>query len=191
MTWRGERRTLPELSDELFLDVGDSVTKRWRFAILLALAAVIATAGVLSDSTATVIGAMIVAPLGTPIIGTALGIVTGNVNRVASSAITVVLGATAVVAIGWALAAILPELIPLSNNSQISGRTSPSLIDLVARSPPDSSGPTAWPERTSPMSCPGLPLPSPWSHPSPWLGSLPRPEMRTVPLGRSNSSPPT
>ena len=99
----------------MFLDVGDAVTKRWRFAVLLSLATVIATAGVLSDSTATVIGAMIVAPVGTPIIGTALGIVTGNVNRVASSAITVVLGATAVVVIGWALAAFLPELIPLSN----------------------------------------------------------------------------
>lgn len=132
VTWRGQRRTLTELSEEVYLDVGDSATKRWRFAILLALAAVIATAGVLSDSTATVIGAMIVAPLGTPIIGTALGIVTGNVNRVAGSAVAVLLGAIGVVLIGWALAAILPELIPLTSNSQIAGRTSPSLIDLVA-----------------------------------------------------------
>ena len=132
VTWRGQRRTLPELSDEVFLDVGDAVTKRWRFAVLLSLAAVIATAGVLSDSTATVIGAMIVAPLGTPIIGTALGIVTGHPARVASSAVTVVLGATGVIVIGWILAAILPDLIPLANNSQISGRTSPNLIDLVA-----------------------------------------------------------
>ena len=132
VTWRGERRTLIELSDEVFLDVGDAVTKRWRFSILLALAAVIATAGVLSDSTATVIGAMIVAPLGTPILGTALGIVTGNVSRVTSSAVVVLLGASGVVLIGWILAALLPEVIPLSSNSQISGRTAPNLIDLVA-----------------------------------------------------------
>jgi uncharacterized membrane protein len=35
---------------------------------LLLLSAVIATAGVVSDSTATVIGAMIIAPLMTPIL---------------------------------------------------------------------------------------------------------------------------
>jgi uncharacterized membrane protein len=40
----------------------------------LTLAAVIATAGVIADSTATVIGAMIVAPLMTPILGTALAV---------------------------------------------------------------------------------------------------------------------
>jgi uncharacterized hydrophobic protein (TIGR00271 family) len=132
VTLRGQRRTLVELEDEVFFDIGDSATKRWRFASLLALAAVIATAGVLSDSTATVIGAMIVAPLGTPIIGTALGIVIGNPVRVASSTATVLLGATGVIVIGWLLAAILPDLVPLAQNSQISGRTSPNLIDLVA-----------------------------------------------------------
>ena len=41
-----------------------------RFGVLLVLSVVIATAGVLGDSTATVIGAMIVAPLMTPIMAT-------------------------------------------------------------------------------------------------------------------------
>ena len=45
---------------------------------MLTLAGMIAIAGVLTDSTATVIGAMIIAPLGTPILGIALGIVTGT-----------------------------------------------------------------------------------------------------------------
>lgn len=40
-----------------------------RYWLLLLLSAVIATAGVVSDSTATVIGAMIIAPLMTPILG--------------------------------------------------------------------------------------------------------------------------
>ena len=40
---------------------------------MLTLSAVIACAGVLVDSTATVIGAMIIAPLSTPIMGMALG----------------------------------------------------------------------------------------------------------------------
>jgi uncharacterized hydrophobic protein (TIGR00341 family) len=132
LTARGQRRTVEELGEELFLDVGDVATKRWRFAILLTLAAVIATAGVLTDSTATVIGAMIVAPLGVPIIGTAFGIVISNLRRVVASAVTVAVGAAAVVAIGWLLAAALPEVVPLAQNSQVTGRTSPGLIDLVA-----------------------------------------------------------
>jgi hypothetical protein len=89
---RGQRRTLPELSEELFLDIGDASTKRWRFTVLLLLAAVIATTGLLADSTATVIGAMIVAPLGVPIIGVALGIVIADGRRLVASAVTVMLG---------------------------------------------------------------------------------------------------
>jgi uncharacterized hydrophobic protein (TIGR00271 family) len=96
------------------------------------MAAIIATAGLLADSTATVIGAMIVAPLGTPIMGTGLGIVTGNGRRMVASALTVLIGGAGVFAIGWVLAAILPDLVPLDENSQIIGRVSPSLIDLVA-----------------------------------------------------------
>jgi uncharacterized hydrophobic protein (TIGR00341 family) len=129
---RGQRRTLPELSEELFLDIGDSGTKRWRFSVLLLLAAVIATAGVLADSTATVIGAMIVAPLGVPIIGTALGIVTADVKRMSASVVAVVLGAVGVMAVGWLLSAVLPDLVPITRNSEVSGRTSANLIDLVA-----------------------------------------------------------
>ena len=42
---------------------------------MLLLAACIASAGIIADSTATVIGAMIIAPLSTPIMGTALALV--------------------------------------------------------------------------------------------------------------------
>ena len=45
------------------------------------LAAGIATAGIIGDSTATVIGAMIVAPLGIPIQGVAAGIADGEARQ--------------------------------------------------------------------------------------------------------------
>ena len=70
-----QRRTLDELTGDLDLGSGDAPSKRSAFWTMLVLSAVIATAGVLSDSTATVIGAMIIAPLSTPIMGVALGIV--------------------------------------------------------------------------------------------------------------------
>jgi uncharacterized hydrophobic protein (TIGR00271 family) len=128
----GIRRTLPELQDGLFLDLGDVSRKLSRFWILILLSAVIATAGVLANSTATVIGAMIVAPLGTPIMGMALAVVIGDARRLWSSAALTLSGAAAVVLIGAFLAWVLPELQPLTSNGQVTGRTSPSVIDLIA-----------------------------------------------------------
>lgn len=66
---------LDRMTDRLFLDGRRQKTAFW---VLLALSAVIASAGVVGDSVATVIGAMIVAPLMTPILGTALAIVLGD-----------------------------------------------------------------------------------------------------------------
>ena len=59
----------------LFIEAPWTSRSSSRFWVLLVLAAIIATAGVVADSTATVIGAMIVAPLMTPILGIALAVV--------------------------------------------------------------------------------------------------------------------
>ncbi len=128
----GTRRTLPELQDELFLDIGDVPRKLSRFWVLLVLAAIIATAGILTASTATVIGAMIVAPLGTPIMGMGLAVVIGDARRLTRSAALVLSGAVAVVLLAAFLAWILPELQPLASNGQVTSRTSPGVIDLIA-----------------------------------------------------------
>lgn len=53
----------------------DRRTKLSAFWVLIVLSSVIASAGIIGDSTATVIGAMIVAALMTPILGTALSVV--------------------------------------------------------------------------------------------------------------------
>lgn len=50
------------MRDAVFFDGPDSSRRLTRFWILLVLAAIIAGAGIIADSTATVIGAMIVAP---------------------------------------------------------------------------------------------------------------------------------
>ncbi len=68
-----------------------------RFFTLLTLATIIATAGVLSDSTATVIGAMIIAPLMTPIMATAAALIMGNMRRAIYSLLLVAAGVTAVI----------------------------------------------------------------------------------------------
>ena len=80
-----QRQPVAMLNDSLDLDHGDMVSKRGGFLIMLSLSAVIAIAGILTDSTATVIGAMIIAPLATPIQGIGLGIVTGHLSLVLRS----------------------------------------------------------------------------------------------------------
>jgi uncharacterized hydrophobic protein (TIGR00271 family) len=75
---------------------------------------------------------MIIAPLATPIMGIALGIAklhghtTRHALRVAS------LGSILVITVGVLFSFAVPESYDLLGNSQISGRTSPGLLDLVA-----------------------------------------------------------
>jgi hypothetical protein len=89
-----QRRTLDELTADLDLREGDAQSKQSAFWTMLVLSAVIASAGILTDSTATVIGAMIIAPLSTPIMGIALAIAkrerNGSLRFVAAGVVLVV-----------------------------------------------------------------------------------------------------
>ncbi|GAA1969916.1 TIGR00341 family protein [Microbacterium deminutum] len=127
-----QRQPVEALDDALDLSYGDRVSKRTGFLIMLTLAGTIAIAGVLSDSTATVIGAMIIAPLGTPILGIALGIVTGHLSLVIRSILWVLSGLVIVVVLGLVFTVFVATPESLATNSQVVGRTSPSLMDLVA-----------------------------------------------------------
>ncbi|ROO85452.1 putative hydrophobic protein (TIGR00271 family) [Actinocorallia herbida] len=123
-----QRRTLAELDHDLDLASPDRTAERSAFWTMLLLSSVIAASGVLSDSTATVIGAMIIAPLSTPIMGVAVGLVRrarGGAGRF------VVGGAVAVVAVGLMASLVVPKSYDLLSNGQISGRTSPGLTDLL------------------------------------------------------------
>ncbi|MFV0459122.1 MAG: TIGR00341 family protein [Actinomycetales bacterium] len=124
-----QRRTLDELTEDLDLRSGDRSSKATAFWLMLSLAAVIASAGILRDSTATVIGAMIIAPLSTPIMGTALALVKRQRN---GSAAFVAAGVAVVVAIGFVFSYFVLPGADLTQNSQIAGRTSPSILDMIA-----------------------------------------------------------
>lgn len=127
-----QRRSSDELTDKLDLSVGAVTAKRSAFWIMLVLSAVIAISGVIGDSTATVIGAMIVAPLSIPILGVALGVVTGRAALVGRSLILVLAGIVVVVALGFVFALLLPNPVNVLSNAQVVGRTSPKLTDLTA-----------------------------------------------------------
>ena len=123
---------LARMRDQLFFDGSEAGRKLSRFWVLIVLAAVIASAGVVSDSTATVIGAMIVAPLMTPILGTVLAVMTADRANLARSIGLVVAGAVSVVAIGWLFGKLVPYPVVAATNAQVAGRVHPHLIDLLA-----------------------------------------------------------
>lgn len=127
-----QRQTAAEVTEALDLGSGDRVGKRSGFLIMLTLAGIIAIAGVLTDSTATVIGAMIIAPLGTPILAIGLGIVTGHLSLVVRSILWVLVGLVIVIVLGLAFSVFVATPESLETNSQVLGRTSPSFMDLVA-----------------------------------------------------------
>lgn len=135
--WSGPAQVQPadveRLMDKLLLTEGGERGRRLSsFWVLIVLATVIATAGVIADSTATVIGAMIVAPLMTPILGTALSVVLANRRLIVKNLAMVVLGALCVVVIAYVLGLTTHTLLVADTNSQIAGRVSPHLIDLIA-----------------------------------------------------------
>src|SRR4051812_9913211 len=72
---------LATFEDKLFIDGPQTARRLTNFFALLLLATVIATYGVLSNSSATVIGAMIVAPLMGPMMATTAGVVMGSLPR--------------------------------------------------------------------------------------------------------------
>lgn len=129
---RSQRRPLENLSDQLNLDTGDTRAKRSSFWVMLTLSGVIAVAGVMSDSTATVIGAMIIAPLAIPILGMGLGIVTGNLSAIYRSFSYIGISVAIVVAMGALAVIVMPGTETVLQSSQVTGRTSPGVLDLTA-----------------------------------------------------------
>ena len=118
--------------NKLFIEGPQSARRLTNFFVLLLLAAVIATFGLISDSTASVIGAMIVAPLMGPIMATAAAVVMGSAQRALRSLALVVVGVLCVIGLSMALTWIVPDVaISFTENSQLSSRIAPGLLALL------------------------------------------------------------
>ena len=123
---------IKRMRDQLFFDGPQRRRRLSRFWLLLLLAAVIASAGVVSDSTATVIGAMIVAPLMTPILGIVLAVALADGANLRRCLLLVITGAAVVVAVGWLLGLFVPYPVVAQTNAQVAARVTLQLADLVA-----------------------------------------------------------
>lgn len=98
------------------------------FYMMVCISTIIATYGLLANSTAVVIGAMLVAPLMSPIFGIALGLSNGDNKLLRDALVAEVLGM--LVAIG--LAALIGSIpLNLDYGSEILARTQPTLYDVI------------------------------------------------------------
>jgi uncharacterized hydrophobic protein (TIGR00271 family) len=97
------------------------------FFIMIGLSAAIATVGLLQNSAAVIIGAMLVAPLMAAIFGLSLGVVRGDLRLMRRAASATLRG----VLLAVIVSALLSFLIPAdSATNEVMTRTQPSLLDL-------------------------------------------------------------
>jgi uncharacterized hydrophobic protein (TIGR00271 family) len=123
---------LPALEEKLFIEGPLAARRLTNFFALLLMATVIATYGVLSDSTATVIGAMIVAPLMGPIMATTAAVVMGALDRAVRSLALVLVGVATVVVASFVLSLVVPDVtISFTSNGEITSRINPGLYALL------------------------------------------------------------
>jgi uncharacterized hydrophobic protein (TIGR00271 family) len=151
-----DTHALDELSGKLYFEGGPTADASLAFGVLLFLSAVIATGGVLADSTATVIGAMIIAPLMTPIMATALSIVTGDERHLARSVMTVIIAVGFVVALSFGIALLAPRAADLRANAEVAGRISPRVVDLLIALASGAAGAFALGRRSVSDALPGV-----------------------------------
>ncbi len=118
--------------DDLFVDQSARAAYLWRFFVLLILSTLIATLGLVADSVAVIIGAMLLAPLMTPILAVAAALVIADARELVRSVAILVSGVAAAVATaGVATWVGLNDLTVVSElPAEIIGRTEPSLLDL-------------------------------------------------------------
>jgi uncharacterized hydrophobic protein (TIGR00271 family) len=97
------------------------------YGALVALAALIALLGLLQNSAAVIIGAMLISPMMNPLLAGALALLLGDGNLGRRSAIVLGSSVAASIALTWFVA----FLIPLNQATpEILARTTPNLLDL-------------------------------------------------------------
>ncbi len=134
------RRLLAELTNrvtaltskersELLGQLKVGLQARADFYLMVALAAAIAITGLIMNDGSIVLGAMLVSPLMSPIVGIACGIALGNLDLMRRSGASTFKGMSLVLGVGVVLTFLLPSAEP---TDQILSRTHPGIFDLLA-----------------------------------------------------------
>jgi uncharacterized hydrophobic protein (TIGR00271 family) len=124
---RVELHASPEQKDAIYRSILDSSHIDVEHAALLTVAGLIALFGLLENSAAVIIGAMLISPLMNPILAASLPLLLGDGKLGRRSAIVLALSVAAVIAVTCLVAFVIPlkQVTP-----QILARTTPNLLDL-------------------------------------------------------------
>jgi uncharacterized hydrophobic protein (TIGR00271 family) len=128
------RRKLPLLPKataeefkKLFTVLRENADLSSAFVIMMILSTLIATFGLFGDSSPVIIGAMILAPIISPIVSFSMGMVRYDTQLLRTGIISILFGTL----VSLFFAAIITILIPMKvHTSVIDARLSPSLLDL-------------------------------------------------------------
>ena len=126
-------RLFADLSEErklkVYNDLRQGSSPRPSFFLLVAVSTLIAAFGLVMNSTAVVIGAMLVAPLMTPILGLGLGLVRGDAGLIGIALRAEILGVLISLLAGALLGLALPS--GYEATTEMLSRTHPNLFDLL------------------------------------------------------------
>ena len=125
-------RLVPQLEREqrinLFQYLHKGTVSSYDFICLIILSTAIAALGLIQNSVAIIIGAMLVAPLMTPMLGAGLALVQGNWLLARAALTSIGVGFCLSLFLGW----FIGICIPISTLSQqIMARTEPNILDLL------------------------------------------------------------
>ncbi len=113
---------------EVFADMRRSARADVDFLVLITLATAIAAFGLRQNSAAVIIGAMLVAPLMSPILAVAHGIVQGNLYMIRRGSVSTAQGIAVAIGVSTALTLLLAPILP---TPEIQARGQPGLLDLL------------------------------------------------------------
>lgn len=130
------RSKIPQMDRELRISLVDRLQNSSKFdfdfVALISLSTLIAALGLARDSGAVVIGAMLVAPLMTPLVAMGFALVQGNERLIRSALRSVYLGFAVALAIGAVVGLLLSLFSPhLPISQEMRDRCYPNLLDLV------------------------------------------------------------
>jgi uncharacterized hydrophobic protein (TIGR00271 family) len=112
---------------ELFQILRQDAKFNTTFLMLMVLSTILATFGLFSNSAAVIIGAMLVAPLMTPIVSLSMGLLRGEESMIKDSLLKILMG----VVLAILSSSILAYILPYSEiTSQMRTRIDPTLLDL-------------------------------------------------------------
>jgi uncharacterized hydrophobic protein (TIGR00271 family) len=128
------RRGVPQLDRESRIRLVDKLQSgshfNFDFCALIALSTLIAALGLVDNSAAVVIGAMLVAPLMTPLVGIGFALVQGNEKLIRTAVPAVGLGFLVAFIIGCVVGILITLFTDLPISSEMASRDLPTLIDL-------------------------------------------------------------